>query len=77
MDAATEPTKRPRKARTPSSPAIQPIAVTIPDAEIISGLSRPTLYRRNKEGALPFRKVKGRTLVMVDDLKRLIMGEAA
>lgn len=57
--------------------AIQPIAVGIHDAVTMSGLSKPTLYRRAAEGKLPLRRVNGRTLIMVRDLEALIMGEAA
>lgn len=54
-----------------------PIAVSISDAVRISGLGRSTLYTYAKASKLPFKKVGGRTLVMVDDLRRLIESEAA
>jgi predicted DNA-binding transcriptional regulator AlpA len=56
---------------------IQPIAVSIRNAVAMSGMSRPTLYRRAAEGKLPLRKVNGKTLILVRDLEALIMGEAA
>lgn len=48
------------------------LAYTIPEAIEATGLSRDTLYRRHREGAITMRKVVGRTLIPVDDLRRLI-----
>lgn len=48
------------------------LAYTIPEAIEATGLSRDTLYRRHREGAITMRKVVGRTLIPVEDLKRLI-----
>lgn len=56
---------------------ITPIAVTIPQAVKISGIGRTTLYSLAKEKKLALRKVRGRTLVLVEDLHRLILSEAA
>jgi predicted DNA-binding transcriptional regulator AlpA len=50
----------------------QPIAVSIADATRICGLGRTTLYAQAKKGNLPLRRVGGRTLVLVDDLRRLV-----
>jgi hypothetical protein len=38
----------------------------------MSGLSIPTLRRREKDGALVFTRVGGRTLVNGDSLRRLV-----
>lgn len=48
------------------------LAYTITEAVKATGLSRDTLYRRHREGAITMRKVVGRTVIPVDDLKRLI-----
>lgn len=52
------------------------IAVSVTDGVRISGLGRSTLYNFAKAGKLPLRKVGGRTLIMVDDLRRLIETES-
>jgi hypothetical protein len=44
-----------------------PIAVTVPEAVRLSGLSRTALYEAMKQG-LPARKAGRRTLIMVADL---------
>jgi hypothetical protein len=56
---------------------LEPIAVRMPEASRMSGLSRTSLYRLTKSGRLPIKKVGGCTLIMVDDLRRLIETEAA
>lgn len=56
---------------------LTPIAVSIADAVKISGIGRTSLYACAKRGDLPLRRVNGRTLVLVDDLVKLIVGEAA
>jgi predicted site-specific integrase-resolvase len=48
------------------------IAYTISEAVEATGLSRDTLYRRHREGAITMRKVVGRTVIPVADLERLI-----
>lgn len=48
------------------------LAYTISEAVEATGLSRDTLYRRHREGAITMRKVVGRTVIPVADLKRLI-----
>ena len=53
------------------------IAVSFADAAKITGLSRSTLYNYTKAKRLPLRKVGGRSLLLVDDLRNLIVGEAA
>lgn len=53
------------------------IAVGFTGAVKISGLGRSTLYNYAKAGKLPLKKVGGRTLIMVDDLRHLIESEAA
>jgi hypothetical protein len=45
---------------------------TLTDAVAMSGLSIPTLRRREKDGALVFTRVGGRTLVNGDSLRRLV-----
>ncbi len=52
------------------------IAVSVTDAVRITGLGRSTLYNFAKASKLPLRKVGGRTLIMVDDLRRLIETES-
>lgn len=48
------------------------LAYTIAEAVDATGLSRDTLYRRHREGAITMRKVVGRTVIPASDLKRLI-----
>jgi predicted DNA-binding transcriptional regulator AlpA len=47
------------------------IAVTIPDAVMISGVGRNSLYKLMAEGTLPSVKVAGRRLIRVADLEAL------
>jgi excisionase family DNA binding protein len=54
-----------------------PIAVGLNEAAKLSGLGRTTLYRFARNGKLPLRRCGGRTLVLVDDLRKLIETEAA
>ncbi len=60
-----------------ATPNIEPLAVGVKDACRLSGLSRPTLYRAAQRGDLRFRKVGGRTLIMMADLRAFVAGEAA
>lgn len=53
------------------------ISVGINEAARITGLSRGSIYNFARRGELPLRKVGSRTLVMVDDLHRLVSGQAA
>jgi hypothetical protein len=64
-------TKAPKKTKERS---INPSAFSyiLPDASLMSGLSISTLRRREKEGALAFARVGGRTLVNGDSLRRLV-----
>ncbi len=48
------------------------LAYSISEAVAATGLSRDTLYRRHREGAITMRKVVGRTVIPVADLERLI-----
>ena len=61
---------------TPPLTVTDAIAVGISDGVRISGLGRSTLYNFAKAGKLPLRKVGGRTLIMVDDIRRLIETES-
>ncbi len=45
------------------------IALNLPDAEHVSGLSRSFLYREIKLGALKAIKVGGRRLILMSDLE--------
>lgn len=56
---------------------ITPIAVTIPQAVKISGIGRTSLYGLARDNKLTLRKVRGRTLILVEDLRRLITSEVA
>lgn len=51
-----------------------PIAVTIPNAVKLTGLSRSKLYELIQAGQLPVRKCGSRTLVRHEDLKQFIDG---
>ena len=51
---------------------IEPIAVTIPDAIRISGLSRSEIYRRLAAGDLEAIKSGTRTLILMDSIKRYL-----
>ena len=47
-------------------------AVVMKEAVRLSGLSRTELYRRLKSGEIEAIKVRSRTLVLMDSLKRLL-----
>jgi helix-turn-helix protein len=51
---------------------IEPIAVTIPDAIRISGLSRSEIYRRLAAGDLEAIKSGARTLILLNSIKRYL-----
>jgi hypothetical protein len=51
---------------------ITPLTVSLPTAEMMSGLSRDTLRRRASDGALETVLVGGRRLVVVESLKKLL-----
>lgn len=48
------------------------IAMTIKEACYYVSISRSTLYNLAKAGKLPIRKVAGRSLILVDDLRSLL-----
>lgn len=48
------------------------IAVTIPDAVAMTGISRSALYRLFAEGKLSRRKNGKRSLILVEDLERVV-----
>lgn len=54
------------------SAAATVISVTVDDASAATGLSRTKLYEFIKEEKLTARKADGRTLVEMDELRRLI-----
>ena len=47
-------------------------AMTLPEAVQFSGLGRTRLYSLAAEGRISFKKCGKRTLILADDLKRLI-----
>ena len=47
-------------------------AMTLPEAVKFSGLGRTRLYALAAEGRISFKKCGKRTLIIADDLKRLI-----
>ena len=47
-------------------------AMTIAEAAELSGLGRTTLYQLSAAGKLPFKKCGARTIVLADDLKRVL-----
>lgn len=51
---------------------MQKIALTIPEAVQVSGISRSTLYEIFKTGKLNPRKQGTRTLVLADELKSFV-----
>lgn len=58
----------------PAAPALEPIAVPIPQACLISGLSRSGLYRELAAGKVRAVKSGSRTLVLVDSLRKHVSG---
>ena len=48
------------------------IAVTIPEAVEMTGISRTTLYKLFSEGKLTRRKMGKRSLVLIEDLERYV-----
>lgn len=55
----------------------EPISVTVKNAAAMIGVSRATIYNLANRRELSLRKVAGRTVVLVEDLKRLVSSEAA
>ena len=58
----------------PAAPALEPIAVPIPQACLISGLSRSGLYRELAAGKVRAVKAGTRTLVLMDSLRQHVAG---
>jgi excisionase family DNA binding protein len=52
--------------------AQHPRGLSIPDAAKYAGISRTTIYRLARKGELPLRKLMGRSVVLRDDLDRLL-----
>jgi hypothetical protein len=52
-----------------SGTALEPLALPIPDAQRVSGLSRSEIYRRLAAGDLCAVKSGSRTLVLMDSLR--------
>ena len=50
----------------------KPIAVSIPEAVKLAGLSRTTIYELMKDGRLPICKVGTRTLIRLEALEALL-----
>lgn len=51
--------------------SIEPICVSINEAARLLGVSRSSVYRLIGDGVLPTRKVRSRTLIWVECLRRL------
>jgi hypothetical protein len=51
-----------------------PIAVTIPEAVKLSGLSRTHFYEAFKCGQISARKAGRRTIILLDDLEDYLVG---
>ncbi len=70
------PAARRADARTPlrhaHRPAPEPLAMTLKDAALASGLSPATLRRRAREGRLRLFRVGGRCLVDATSLRALL-----
>lgn len=58
-----------RHALKGSGTTIERLAVAIPEATIISGLSRSEIYRRLAAGDIRAVKAGARTLILMDSLK--------
>lgn len=50
----------------------EPIAYSIKDASLVTGLSRSTLYKLARQGRLSIRKVCSRSLIARSDLMGLL-----
>jgi len=50
-------------------PGVEPIAVPIPDAQRVSGLSRSEIYRRLAAGDIKAVKSGSRTLILMDSIR--------
>jgi excisionase family DNA binding protein len=56
----------------PSPPAIKRRAYSIAEFEQISGLSKPTIYRRIADGSITITKIGGRTLIREETVRQLL-----
>lgn len=48
------------------------LSVTIPEAVEMTGISRSSLYKMFSEGKLPRRKNGKRSLILIEDLERVV-----
>lgn len=48
------------------------LAVTIPEAQRLSGVSRSMIYRLLREGQLTGRKIRGRTVIETASIRALL-----
>lgn len=55
----------------------EPLLVPIKEAARLLGFSRQTLYRMREDGQIAFRKLRGRTMVPMSEIKRLAAAEPA
>ena len=53
-------------------PLLEKLALRIPEAVALSGLSRTKLYALIAAGELPSRKIAGCRVIVTDDLRRFI-----
>lgn len=56
---------------------MEPISVKIPEAVRLSGLSRSRIYELMKSGDVEYAKVGSSTLILVDSLRRFLLGRRA
>jgi hypothetical protein len=70
--AAQDPDRVARRPCQTTDLVIEPIAVTIPQAVRISGLSRSEIYRRLAAGDIDAIKSGTRALILVDSIKRYL-----
>ena len=59
------------------TPLPDALTYTVRDAMRVSGIGKTKLYELIKAGALKVNKATGRTLIVGDSLRALLMGEAA
>jgi hypothetical protein len=60
---------RDRRNLSGADPEVERLAVSIPDATIISGLSRSEIYRQLAAGDIRAVKAGARTLILMDSLR--------
>ena len=51
-----------------------PISVRIPEAVRLTGISRSRIYELMRSGDIEFAKVGASTLILVESLRRLVLG---